>query len=359
MKLIFNKTNCISFVFFFLFVLICILYYLLCNYFFINIPEITNYVNYDHDVYINSIQSIKNGTYVLRINNDIGIALLYTYIIKFFNFVGINDIILISFIFNIFTLFIIYFNYIRVCDKLNLKGFTKFYFFLGLQILYFTQLINKDLLTFLFFLLVLNCIIDKKFRLLLIFSLLFFFVRIQLLIFGFLAIYLSFGNFKKRIFCSYIFTSIFGAITSVKAELLSDEAMGDGFSAFLIQFNKNFYYSGYIIFNPLRVVQFIMDVFMSFFIYTDGLIDIAKILRLPLLIVFFFLFNPIFYSLRNFSIVNKTEIKPVFIIIISFILTWLINPTINARYVMLIVPFFLILGRYVQINRQTIALVNK
>ena len=102
-----------------------------------------------------------------------------------------------------------------------------------------------------------------------------------------------------------------------------------------------------------------MDVFMSFFIYTDGLIDIAKILRLPLLIVFFFLFNPIFYSLRNFSIVNKTEIKPVFIIIISFILTWLINPTINARYVMLIVPFFLILGRYVQINRQTIALVNK
>jgi hypothetical protein len=301
---------------------------------------------------LDNILNIKDGNILLSINNDFGIALLYTYIIKLFNLIGIYDIILISFIFNIITVIFIYVNYIKICDKLNLKGVTKYYFFLGFQILYFTQLINKDLLTLLFFLLVLKFLIDKKYRLIIIFSLLFFLVRIQLLIFGILSVYLSFGNFKRRILLAYIGTSILGAIISVKGELITDESMGSGFSAFLIYFNQRYFYTGYLIFNPLRVVQFFMDIYMSFYIYTNGLVDVSKILRIPLLIALLFFINPIVYSLRNFSIVNKTIIKEVFIILISFVLIWLMNPTINARYVMLIVPFLIVLGRYIEINKK-------
>ncbi|WGK93577.1 MULTISPECIES: hypothetical protein [Flavobacterium] len=309
-------------------------------------------MNNDHDVYLYNIQNIKDGNFLLSINNDFGIALLYLYIINFFNLFGIYDVKLIAFIFNLITVCFIFINYIKVCDKLKLSGFTKFYFFLGLQILYFTQLINKDLLTLFFFILVLKWLLDKHYKLIIIFSILFFIVRIQLLIFGILTIYLSFGNFKKRIIFAYILTSIIGAITTIKGQFVSDETMGSGFSSFLIYFNQNYFYTGYLIFNLLRILQFFMDIYMSLYIYTDGLIDVSKILRIPLLLALVVFINPLIYSIRNFSIVNKTIIKHVYIILISFTLTWLMNPTINARYVMLIVPFLLILGRYIEINKK-------
>ena len=94
---------------------------------------------------------------------------------------------------------------------------------------------------------------------------------------------------------------------------------------------------------------------MSFFIYTDGLIDISKILRIPLLVAIIYLFKQFIYSIKNFSIVNKTEGKNINIVLISFTLTWLMNPTINARYVMLIVPIFILLLRYVKINKNEIS----
>jgi hypothetical protein len=97
-----------------------------------------------------------------------------------------------------------------------------------------------------------------------------------------------------------------------------------------------------------------MDIFMSFYIYTNDLIDVSKILRIPLLLGFLFFFNQFVYSIKKFNIVNETKAKNIFVVLISFILTWLINPTINARYVMLIVPFLVILGRYIQLNKKLI-----
>lgn len=355
MKIIFNKTNIISSIFFILFILLCVIYYFGCNYFFVNFPYIYNYSNlHDHLIYLNNISNIDQGNILLSLNNDFGIAFIYKYIIFCFNFFGINDIELIAFIFNLLTVIIIFRNYLKVCDKLDLTGFTKFLFFLGLQILYFTQLINKDLLTLLFFTLILKWLLNKNYKFIILFSIFFFVVRIQLLIFGIITIYLSFGNFKRRFIYSYIFTSILGAIISVKSELISDESMGSGFSMFLIEFNRNFFYTGYLIFNPLRVLQFIMDIFMSFNIYTDGLIDVSKVLRIPLLIGILFLFKQFVYSINNFRVVNDSKVKQIFIILISFSLTWLMNPTINARYVMLIVPFILLFGRYVKINKKQI-----
>ncbi len=355
MNIILNKRNITLKILFILFISLCILYFFACNYYFSEIKEIFNFVNNDHEVYIKNIKNIKEKNYLLSINNDFGIALLYIYVIKIFNFFGIYEIINIAFIFNLITVVFIYLNYIKICDKLKLNGITKFYFFLGIQIFYFTQLINKDLLTLLLFLLTLKWLLYKRYWYILIFSILFFIVRIQLLIFGLLTIYLSFGNYKKRITYSYIITSIVGAITSIKGQLISDESMGDGFGSFLINFNNNYLYSGYLIFNPIRIIQFFIDIFMSFFIYTDGLIDISKILRIPLLVAIIYLFKQFIYSIKNFSIVNKTEGKNINIVLISFTLTWLMNPTINARYVMLIVPIFILLLRYVKINKNEIS----
>lgn len=355
MKLTLNKTNFILNFIYILFLYFCYVYFYTSNNLFPKFTSIFNYVNFhDHEIYRITMRNIEDGNVLLSINNDFGISFIYIYIIKLFTFIGLSDIILVSFIFNLLILTLIYVNYIRICDLLNLKSISKFYFFFGLQFLYFSQLINKDLLTILFFVLVLKNLIFKNYKQILFLSFLFFFVRIQLLIFGFITIFISRGNFKKRVLLTYLTTSIIAAIISVKAGLISSSSLGNGFSSFLIQINKSYYYLGYLIFNPLRIIQFLVDIYMSFNIYTEGLIDVAKILRIPLLILLMLHFKSIFNFFINLKSVNDSKVMSLNVIVVAFTLTWLMNPTINARYVMLIVPFLILLGRYVKINRKLI-----
>ena len=346
----FNLHNSI---FLFVFVPLCIVYSIACNWVFPQTPLLYNYMNIgDHQFYVSTIEQIIDGNLLLSvINNDVGISLIYISISYFFSLIGINDIILVAFIFNLGTLFLVYKLYIKICNKLGLIGITKYLFFLGLQFLYFTQLINKDLLTILFFLLVLNCLLNKQFRWIFFLSIIFFFVRIQLFIFGVLCIYLSFGNIRTRLLISYVVTSLFAGFASVNNPIISSESIGEGFSGIVIAANQKYYYIGNLILNPVRVLQFILDIYYSFYIFFEGLIDVAKVLRLPLLLVLLFHVKPIYQSFSYFKTFQRTSVSNVQLIILAFLLTWLINPTVNARYIMLIVPFLLILARFVQLNK--------
>ncbi|EGS1756550.1 hypothetical protein EU672_004933, partial [Escherichia coli] len=40
------------------------------------------------------------------------------------------------------------------------------------------------------------------------------------------------------------------------------------------------------------------------------------------------------------------KVKYVMAIVLAFFLVWLLNPTINSRYVMLIIPFLTLIGLY-------------
>ncbi|MDB0113141.1 hypothetical protein CTY89_09310, partial [Acinetobacter baumannii] len=46
----------------------------------------------------------------------------------------------------------------------------------------------------------------------------------------------------------------------------------------------------------------------------------------------------------NLNYYLQTNLRPLIILVLSFLITWLMNPTVNIRYVMLIVPFLLLLG---------------
>lgn len=339
--------------YFVLFVPLCILYYIACNGFFQNFPQLYNYTNeHDHLLYVSTIKHISEGNLLLGINNNVGIALIYMGLVDLFSLVGITDIKLIAFIVNMLTLTHIYFLYTQICKRLNLVGLTRLFFFLGFQFLYFTQLINKDLFTIQFFLLCCKAMLDGKIAKIALYSILYIFVRIQLVIFGGLCIFLYKGNLKWRLIIAYVATALLGGITAAKGELISDETMGSsGFSVFLISFNRSFFYLGNLIFNPLRALQFFLSVLMSFNIYTNNLVDITKILRLPLLIAMLIYIKPLIASISKFSLFFKLEIKSVYIVLISFALTWLINPTINARYVMLILPFLIILARFIEVQQ--------
>ncbi len=332
---------------------VCIFYRELTSEYFVYNSDLFNYQNFfDHEVYWNTLNRIQSqGLSVTSLNNDLGISLLYILFIKFFSLFGITNILDISFYINIITLFLVYKTYTDVCYILKLKGKTWLFFFLEFQLLYFAQLIGKDLFTILFFLIVLKLLLMNRYKEILFWSVVFFFVRIQLLVFGLLVLYLSYGDFRKRILISYILTSLIGGYTAVNGNLISKESMGNGFGSYVLYINSEYYYLGNLLLNPIRILQFLLDIFLSFNIYTDGKIDVAKILRIPILIVLTFHLKYIIYFFRkDFSLNN--DLSQIVIVIISFLLTWLMNPTVNARYIMLIVPILLLLLRYrkLQIN---------
>ena len=85
-----EKKSYLDSIFFFCFFLpLCVLYYLACNHFFPDIPEIFNYTNkHDHDIYVSTTKHIQEGNILIGLNNDVGIALIYIGIREFFlNFV--------------------------------------------------------------------------------------------------------------------------------------------------------------------------------------------------------------------------------------------------------------------------------
>ena len=306
---------------------------------------------HDHNVYLLNIDLVKEGSSLFELANDKGIASIYIFLSKALPFLVTTDMMLISFIFNITILLLNYWIYGKISDKLNLGLIGRLSFFVNLSLLYFAQLINKDMLTILLFLLATYAgMIGRHWHLLLLIPFAAF-IRIQLVIFILIFIFLaSAKKISPRFWVVYIFTSLLAAYLSVYFPIIGEDSLGDGFSAYVVNLN-NEHLIGYLLFNPIRVFQFIFDAYLSFDIYTEsGTIDFAKLLRLPQLILLSVL-APYFYKLyTRWRIYSKSMSRSLVIIILAYACTWLMNPTINARYVMLVTPILVLLGLYVRSN---------
>jgi hypothetical protein len=338
------------------FILLAVIYYYL---FVVDQPVYSDSVfqlatnQHDHDVYLFNMDKVEEGASLFEFANDKGIASIYLFLSKAFPFLVTPGMALISLVFNSTILILNYWIYGKIVDELRLGLFGKLSFFLNFSLLYFAQLINKDMLTIFVFLITAYAGIRNRFWLLLLLIPFVAYVRVQLVIFILIFIFLS--STKKlglRFLITYVSTSLFAAYLSVHFSIIGEDSLGGGFSAYLIGLN-NQYMIGYLIFNPIRLVQYVIDAYLSFDIFTEnGAIDVAKILRIPQLILLTML-TPYFYKLfirRDRYL--KTAARPLVITILAFACTWLINPTVNARYVMLITPILVLLGLYVRGTRR-------
>ena len=181
-------------------------------------------------------------------------------------------------------------------------------------------------------------------------------VRQQLVVFILVYIFVMHATRPgPRIAVAYIVTSIAAGFLSVYASLIGTDSLGDGLSSFLVDFNRE-YYVGYVLFNPLRVFQYVLDAFGSFAFFTDtGGIDTAKLLRIPQLLVVLALVGPMSTMVTHFGHWFKTRVKPVIAVVVAYLLAWLMNPTVNARYVMLITPVLVLFALYARRHSRSIA----
>lgn len=303
--------------------------------------------SHDHLVYLLNIDNVRNEGVVFNLGNDRGISQIYIFFSSVFPFLVDPDFSLISLFVNCMTLCGCYWLYIRICEILGLDTLHKLSFFVNFSLIYFAQLINKDMFTIFIFLLSCYLALGKKLYIILLLLPFVFLIRIQLAAFVLIFVFLYYIQKPLwAIFLIYISTSLLAGYMSVVNPIIGDESLGEGFSYFLVDFNAE-YYIGYLLFNPLRVVQYIVDAYSSFYLPTEtGGIDTAKLLRLPQLALIAILIKPLSTLITKCGYWMTTPARPLVLIITSYFLAWLMNPTVNARYVMLITPIVVLFALY-------------
>lgn len=302
---------------------------------------------HDHFIYLSTMERIRDTELLYEMNNDVGIALIYMALSWFLPFLVDEDLALLALVFNSVTLVACWVSYASICHRLGLGTGGKLSFFANLSLIYFAQLINKDMLTVLSFLLAVQLgLAGRRWQLLLLVPFLAL-VRQQLALFMLMFVFLMWARRPvPRMVFLYVVTSLVAAFLSIFAAVIEPESLGDGFSAFLIGINQQFYV-GYLLLNPVRVLQYVADAYASFWPATDtGGIDAAKVLRWPQLLLLLFLARPLSTMVTRFRHWLDTPARALVLVVVAYLLAWLMNPTINARYVMLITPVLVLFALY-------------
>lgn len=339
----------------FCFILFCFVYfYIYHDIYIISHDEswegIGKFVNlHDHYIYQEKLlELVSNSDVYYEFNNNFGISLIYKILYVDTGIDNLIDIYWFALIFNSIFLVLSFLFYNKICSIHKLSSFACCAFFLNFSFIYFCQLINKDMLTIFFLLATLYYGIRHQYLLILLMLPFAFLIRQQLglclVTFLFL---MKCNNTRFWIFFSYVVSSIAAGYLAAHADLIAQETLGNGLSSFLMKFNKEFYI-GYLIFNPIRFLLYFYSIPQSFFSIYDGhYIDFAAFFRFLIFPLCFLAFIFVFNVFKTMKRALLSEIKPYFILTYSFFICWLMNPTINSRYFMLIFPVML-LGYFFQ-----------
>lgn len=310
--------------------------------------------SHDHFIYISYIDAISSGQDVFGLNNNAGISLFY-YVISGQWFFGWEvDWAWFSFLVNSVALLLSFFFYVKIHIVLKINKYWSFLFLLNPSLLYFAQLINKDSLTILFLFILIYKAVGKDYLSIFLMLPLLFLVRVQLAIFAIVFLILLVSSRRSfMLFLVYVVTAIAGGVVARYSLVVGEDSLPDGFSRFVYDVNKE-YLVGSLLLNPLRVLQFFQALLSSFdFVLEDGSLDVSRLKNIPqVLLVLFFLPKVIGYVFFVRASGGGIALKYG---LISYVLVWLINPTINVRYVMLIAPVFILLGVYVRSLRKNYA----
>lgn len=308
----------------------------------------------DHSIYYNNYLSVKDEVLNLDGINNIGIAIVYYFYFGFLEYVGIDVVPeKMALILNLFVFFLCFISFKKIIRKLGLNVSTTWLFVFNSSFWYFSQLINKDVFTILILFKLIEYSIDKRIISLIILFVFSFLIRIQMP--ALILVYLYFIHSKpsiKNFMIVYIIISIInGYISRYQTMFIGQETLADGISSIIYNLNVNFGI-GSLLLNPVRLIQSFYSIFDSFnFEYRYG-IDVSKIKNIPQLIVFMLLIPFVLKCFYHYEYYMGTKVKHVMAIAPSFFLVWFFNPTINSRYIMLIIPFLILVGVYCFKNRR-------
>lgn len=265
--------------------------------------------------------------------NVMGISFLYATINKMLDIQKSST----PFLINICAFFVSGILHKKICDFLKFPKRAYFLFYLNLPMIYYSQLIGKDLLTTALLYSLLFAHLTNRLFLIPVISVLGMLVRIQ---FGLYAIFLlifkivKWENHKFSFFCVYLASSLIGAYSLSFSGAIGDHSELDFGITSLAHHINNILPVGNLLLNPIRLVQNFVLLISSPLL---GLICNNYYLIMMTPLVFYILYNikiisPCFYiknsKLNQFSFIC--------------IMVLLANPIVNTRYVAQIAPFFVL-----------------
>lgn len=304
--------------------------------------ELSHVANeHDHNVYVSYLVRIRDGYYDIGLNNNFGIAFMYS--ILYFLLPYKFSLSFIAFIFNLLVIAFSFVVFSKIVRSNSEDGKYTYFFFFNLVLLYYSQLINKDALTILISLLAI--LKPPKFRYFyLVFLIVFaFLVRIQLgMILVFYLFYLVFDSRFWVLYSIFLVTSIAGGYISANELVISKETLGEGLSFRFFEINTLSPVLNLLI-APLRAIQFYFSMGLSFFPFSSGALDLSRLLLIPVLVLLILNIKNLFSALR-IAIVNKhSPFRDFFGFLFIFTFTWIMNPSINDRYATLVLPVVLVI----------------
>ncbi|HGM5582913.1 TPA: hypothetical protein ACKP22_004637 [Pseudomonas putida] len=313
------------------------------------VAMLTGAVNaHDHFVYVDTIARLARDGFGYELNNDVGISYFYLLINEWF-FDGAEDYLYLALYVNLLFLLLSFICYIKICDYYGFGAWVKCAFFAGVHLLYFAQLINKDMSSVFLILFSVYAALYRHWLSLLLMIPLYALVRQQLLVYVALFIFIQTAAWPLwRIVIAYVMTSLVAAYLVVHNNIIGSESLEDGFSALVYGLNAQTYL-GYLLLNPIRVLQFIQDSILSFFfILPDGSIDMGRLLRTPQILLLILMAWPLWIGFKRFRDGLQDASRPLYSALFAYLMAWLMNPTVNARYVMLIAPVLVLIACYAQ-----------
>lgn len=306
---------------------------------------------HDHFIYVEYMDNIMSATggYLLNINNNTGIAIVYIVVTKFLDAIGLGiSIDSAALLVNLSVFFLALLSYYRIIGMLKLPKSYVFLFYLNVSFIYFAQLINKDSFTILIFFKLIEYSLYKNHKRIFLLFLFSFFIRVQLPLFIIVYLLLTYKcdkNLKRLAFLYIVFALVSGYLSNYQSLIMSEETLGGGFSYIVHKLNS-YYYVGSLILNPLRVLQYFYDLILSFDFYNLGYVDVSRLKNIPQVIMFILLSPYVFLMFFYYEKNMKTPARYLMAAIVSFFLVWLLNPMINVRYILLILPVVILLGFY-------------
>ncbi len=304
----------------------------------------TYIANGDHFSYLYPIDTILNqGKSLGRISPHSGIVYFYYYLHKCIPL----DYTILSFIVNNVVIVASYVTLIAILKRTALSTRYSWVFFCNPQLVYYSQLMNKESLTLLSVLLMVYFVSTRRNIPLVVTTLASMVIRQWLGLFAFFLWWLyNARNYRIRIMHLYVITAFLAAYISITASTSPNLDLQTSTLQMLIHQLNNDYGIGTLLLAPLRIVQFIYLQLLSIpnSITSNGLISLyhaQDVLPVMIIIILGERLSRIFMNMRiYFRRGERVFLSP----IIAFTFVLLLYPYSHQRYFFPVIVLLIQMG---------------
>lgn len=300
----------------------------------------------DHQVYLEYINKINNDKKIELNNNNWGISYLYYGISKITG-VDTKEIPIIAFVVSNILIVLCYLIFRSLLCSLGFSSKYSFLFFFNPALIYYSQLITKEIFSLFFVLFFTFCILNKRYLFLLLVLPLSILIRVQLGIYG-IALLLFRGrrNYVVKFIFLYVLFSLISALIIKYVHIgVQQNLLGDGpvYLSFIL--NKQ-YLIGSLFFNILKLFQYFFDLLKSLWFFYDGtfMVDFYKVRDIPFALIFSFLLYWIVIGISNLKLYKYSKVYDLIFCTYIYILVLFINPLVHSRYLFPISYLIVLIG---------------